>query len=262
MGAATIQELSASRAILGIGVGTPVKGSLARLRSTIHFLRTVLAGRPATLPTGESFQLSLDPGPVRVPIWVAALGPKTMQLAGELADGVLLNWCTPERVAVAAKQVRMGAESAGRNPEDVTVAAYVRACVGQEDAVAIAALQAPAAEYASMPAYRRQFEESGLGEEAAAAAAASAARPRDVPERLVRSVCLVGSAGGAASRLQEYRDAGADLPVVYPVPALETISSLEATVLALAPSPRLEFEWAPPSPRWAVDWDLHDEHGG
>jgi alkanesulfonate monooxygenase SsuD/methylene tetrahydromethanopterin reductase-like flavin-dependent oxidoreductase (luciferase family) len=263
MGAVTLQEMSASRAILGIGVGTPAKGSLARLRTTILFLRTVFAGRPATLPNGESFQLTLDAGPVGIPIWVAALGPKTMRLAGELADGVLLNWCTPERVAVAAKEVRMGAETVGRNPADVTVAAYVRACVGQEDRVALAALRAPAGEYASMPGYRRQFDDSGLSEEAAKAAAAAASGAYSgVPERLVRSVCLLGDARAAASRLQEYRDAGADMPIVYPVPALETISSLEATILALAPSPRLEFEWAPPSPRWAVDWDLHDEHGG
>lgn len=263
MGGTTIQELSSGRLILGIGTGTPVAGSLARLRASIAFLRAVFAGRQAKLPTGEEFRLSISPGAVAVPIWVAALGPKTMRLAGELADGVLLNWCTPERVASAAKEVRIGAETAGRDPSAVTVAAYIRACVGQEDPVALAALKAPAAEYAAMPHYRRQFEDEGLGAEAATAAAAAAAAGnfQEVPDRLVRSVCLVGDPADAAARLREYRAAGADLPIVYPVPAPGVISSLEATILGLAPSPRLEFEWAPPSPRWAVDWDLHDEHG-
>jgi alkanesulfonate monooxygenase SsuD/methylene tetrahydromethanopterin reductase-like flavin-dependent oxidoreductase (luciferase family) len=74
----------------------------------------------------------------------------------------------------------------------------------------------------------------GLGKEAAAAAGG------DVPDALVRAVCVVGDAGSAGRRLQEYREAGADLPVVYPVPVLEPISSIVGTILALAPQPALE----------------------
>src|SRR5207244_8133352 len=79
--------------------------------------------------------------------------------------------------------------------------------------------------------YRRQLELMGLGELAASP---------DSSEELVRALCLVGDPAPARRRLQEYRDAGADLPVVYPVPVLEPVSSLMGTMMALAPSPELE----------------------
>ena len=124
-----------------------------------------------------------------------------MRLAGEVADGVLLNWCTPERVAQARAAIDAAAREAGRDPADVAVGVYVRAAV-DDDAAAAAAVHA-AAEYAGYPAYRRQFAAMGLD-------------PED-PEAIAAAVCLVGDAGTGRARLRAYRDAGADLPVVYPV---------------------------------------------
>jgi alkanesulfonate monooxygenase SsuD/methylene tetrahydromethanopterin reductase-like flavin-dependent oxidoreductase (luciferase family) len=74
----------------------------------------------------------------------------------------------------------------------------------------------------------------GLGAHVDVAASGSA------PEEFVRALCLVGDPGTASARLQAYRDAGADIPVVYPVPALEPVSSLMGTILAVAPTPALE----------------------
>ena len=96
-------------------------------------------------------------------------------------------------------------------------------------------------EGAPIPAYRRQFERSGLAAEAAAAAAAHReGRPEAVPETLVRAVAITGDAEDARARLRAYRDAGADLPVVYPVVARDRSSSLLGTVFALAPRPVLD----------------------
>lgn len=227
MGAATVNELSYGRFILGLGTGDPGPGSLAKLARLVQFLRSALAGEEVDLGGGESYLSWLGPQPV--PIWLAALGPKTMRLAGEIADGVLLNWCTPERVRYARELVAEGARAAGRDPARVTVAAYVRACVGQEDEHALPVLRAAAAQYAAIPHYRRQFEEMGFRQEAMAAAEGR------VSDDFVRAVCVLGDAGQAQARLQRYRDAGADLPVVYPVPCLERTSSIEGTILALAP---------------------------
>jgi alkanesulfonate monooxygenase SsuD/methylene tetrahydromethanopterin reductase-like flavin-dependent oxidoreductase (luciferase family) len=144
-------------------------------------------------------------------------------------------------VAFARERIREGANAAGRDPASVTLAVYVRACVGQEPAAARAALAAMAALYASYPAYRRQFEAVGLGEQARAAAEALAqGRPDRVPEELVRRVCLMGEASEALAGLRAYVDAGADLAVVYPVPTRDALSSILGTVFALAPHPRVE----------------------
>lgn len=229
MGAATIHEMSYGRMVLGLGAGTPGPGSLIKLRRLVEFLRRVFAGDQVDLGGGEVFRLSLPPQDV--PIWLAALGPKTARLAGEIADGVLLNWCTPERVRQARGWVEEGARAAGRDSSEVTVAAYVRACLGQEEAHATAALGAALVEYAAIPHYRRQFEQMGFRAEAAAAAEGR------VPAALLDAVCLRGERASAAARLQRYRDAGADLPFVYPVPCLDPVSSIGDTILGLAPSP-------------------------
>jgi alkanesulfonate monooxygenase SsuD/methylene tetrahydromethanopterin reductase-like flavin-dependent oxidoreductase (luciferase family) len=234
MGAATVHERSGGRLVLGLGTGPAAPGALERLRGEVRALRALFAGEPVERE-GERVHLSLDPGS-RVPIWISALGPRAMRLAGEVADGVLLNWCPPERVAFARERIREGAEAAGREPSEVTVAVYVRACVEQDEAAALAALRVAAGQYATFPAYARQFEAVGLAEEAALALAAHrAGDPASVPQRLVRRICLLGGRIDALVRLDAYREAGADLPVVYPVPTGEPAPSILGTLLALAP---------------------------
>jgi 5,10-methylenetetrahydromethanopterin reductase len=234
MGAATVHERSGGRLILGIGTGAAVPGALERLRDEVRALRALFAGDVVDRE-GERSGLTLDPGSP-VPVWISALGPRAMRLAGEVADGVLLNWCPPERVAVALQRVREGAESAGRDPADVMVAVYVRACVEQDVVAALEALRGAAGQYASFPPYARQFEAVGLGAEARVAAAAHrSGAVSEIPERLVREACLLGERDAAVARLRAYREAGADLPVVYPVPAGEPEPSILGTLSALSP---------------------------
>lgn len=235
MAAATVQERSAGRLVLGVGTGPAVPGALEHLRHLILTIRRLLDGE-AVETDGRTVRLSLIPEEP-VPIWMSALGPRAMRVAGEVADGVLLNWCTPERVHDAASAIREGASAAGRDPADVTVAVYVRASLGASEDASMAALRTAAGEYASYPAYGRQFALMGLEEQAQRAAAAhSAGRPDDVPERLVRSVALVGAPLAARERLGAYREAGADLPVVYPVATSDDpVGSVARTLIAAMP---------------------------
>lgn len=236
MGAATVQERSGGRMILGIGTGTAGRGALGTLADQIAEIRALL---------GDASELSLRVEHP-VPIWVAALGPKAVALAGRIADGVLLNWCSPERVADARRAIREAAGAAGRDPDAVTIAVYVRASVGVDPAASLAALREAFGEYASYASYARQFAGMGMGEEAAAAAASfRAGRSEEIPASLVRRICLLGDPAEARERLQAYRDAGADLPVVYPalLDGDPEGASVAATLRALAPrlqaSPRV-----------------------
>ena len=236
MAAATVQERSGGRMILGIGTGGAWRGALDRLKERVRVIRELLSGETVEVHGGRTrLSLTLEAPP---PLWISALGPRAMRLAGEVADGVLLNWCPPERVAFARDRVREGAEMAGRDPSAVGIGVYVRACVGQDEPAALAALREAAGTYASYRAYARQLTDVGLGAEAEAAAAAhDAGRREDVPEALVRALCLLGDAPDAIAGLRAFRDAGADLPVVYPVPCRDPLSSILGTVFALAPSP-------------------------
>jgi alkanesulfonate monooxygenase SsuD/methylene tetrahydromethanopterin reductase-like flavin-dependent oxidoreductase (luciferase family) len=205
MAAATAQERSAGRLVLGVGTGGSAPGALDRLRTYVTELREHLSSSPLPLRAP-------------VPVWVAALGPRAVQLAGEIADGVILNWCTPDRVTAARDAIRASAEAAGRDPDTVSIAVYVRAAFSDR---ADEALLAAAGQYSSYPAYARQFEAMGVVPTAQA---------------VVEAVCLRGDPGEARGRLEAYRAAGADLPVVYPVLAPgETSDAAISTLRVLAP---------------------------
>ena len=120
MAAATVQERSGGRHILGVGTGGAAPGALDRLRTYVEEIRDLIGGSAP----GAALRLPL---PAPVPIWIAALGPRATRLAGEIADGVILNWCTPDRVAEARDAIRSAAGEAGRDPDAVTISVYVRA---------------------------------------------------------------------------------------------------------------------------------------
>ena len=216
--AATVQERSGGRLILGLGTGPSEPGALDRLRDTVAALRMAFAGGEGSV--GGARVRSPLPLPAPPTIWIAALGPRATRLAGEVADGVLLNWCTPERVATAMTQVTDGARAAGRDPADVALAVYVRAALafGSHDGA-----RAAAAEYGSYPAYARQFAAMGLD-------AAD-------PDAVMAGVMLTDPAS-AKDRLAAYRAAGADLPIVYPVlpPGDPSADAARTTLEAVAPS--------------------------
>jgi alkanesulfonate monooxygenase SsuD/methylene tetrahydromethanopterin reductase-like flavin-dependent oxidoreductase (luciferase family) len=232
--ATTVHERSVGRLILGLGPGSVGRGALDELSELVGTLRSLFAGETIER-RGRRVGLALRPSG-DIPIWISAMGPKAMRLGGAIADGALLNWCSPERVAFAKARIAEGADAAGRDPAAVSLGVYVRSWVGQDVGAAMTVLRSAAGEYASYPAYARQFGQLGLGTEADAAAAAHrAGRPENVPEALVRAVSAVGER--APARIAEFREAGADLIVTYPVPVGEPVASIEGTLLALAPGP-------------------------
>jgi len=139
-----------------LGVGSPNPSALARVRDGVGVLRHRLRAR----------------------LYVAALGPRMCRLAGEVADGVLLNWLTPEHARRSAEWVREGARAAGRPAP--RLAAYVRVALGPGGADR---LVAEGRRYAAIPAYGAHFERMGVAPEATGIAATTAA---DVPAALAR----------------------------------------------------------------------------
>ena len=260
MAASTVHDISGGRLTLGIGAGLwpssrraagpqrvrqseEAHGPLAAVREYVETVRRALAGEQVgpTVPGGSGTSLGVIPEGPPPRIWLGALGDRMIALAGEIADGVLLNWCNPERVAAARKIIAEAARRTGRDPSDVTVAVYVRACLGVERSVALEALREMTAQYAAIPHYRRQFEQMGMGEEAAIATKGlESGQLAEVPESLVRAVAVIGGRNEALGRFDEYREAGADLVLNYPVASREPLSSILGTVLAAAPSPAIE----------------------
>jgi len=153
MAAASLNEASGGRFLLGIGAGADrfldwaglaPRPPVERTRQAIIELRALLAGEA---PSGWSAQGRLRTGPASVPIYVGAMGPRMLELAGELADGALPLLFPPEHYPVAAAQVEQGARRAGRDPSSIDIAACVWCSLDEDRDRARLALAAKIAYY-------------------------------------------------------------------------------------------------------------------
>src|SRR5581483_2760318 len=139
--------------------------------------------------------------------------PSSLRLAGEVADGVILNWLPPEGVEKAALLVREAAADAGRS---VTVAAYVRTAVVEDPAEehnARVAMHEQTYAYLSLPTYANSVRKVGFGRELDAMANG---HEKSV-DTLVDALCAWGDAAAVQRQLEAFRQAGVDQVVVYPV---------------------------------------------
>ncbi len=155
MTAATIDQISNGRMILGIGSSGPQVSEgwhgvrfgkqLARTRDYVAVLRIALA-RERLEYQGETLELPLPDGPGKalkltigtvqeqIPIYIAAIGPKNTQLAGEIADGVIPTLFSPEHVSVMRDELQIGVERAGggKTLADIDIAPTVQVYVGDD----------------------------------------------------------------------------------------------------------------------------------
>ena len=227
-----------------MNTGFPLTGPLTRLRETVEIVRRLLRGEQVTYE-GRIYNLqetSLGFTLVRpdMPIYLAALRPQMIELAGEIADGVLLNWASPSYLPQAIEHLRRGAERAGRNLEDIDVACYLATAVVDEPALARPAIQRQIVVQFSMPFYSYYFEQTGFNEEAAAVSEALARGDIDaaaaaVSEEMQDEVAIVGSAEHCRRQVEARRSLGVNLPVIAPHPLIDgSVESHRATIEAFS----------------------------
>jgi 5,10-methylenetetrahydromethanopterin reductase len=160
MHAASLQELSGGRAMLGVAAGAGMfleragmtqAQPMRRTRQAVIACRALLdgtspAGAPGAGTWGDDAYL-LSPPARRVPIYVGAMSPKMLALAGELADGVLALLYPPEHYPAALAQVKKGCDQAGRAPESLDIPACVWVSVDEDRELATTALAGKLAFY-------------------------------------------------------------------------------------------------------------------
>lgn len=242
MTAATLDQLSDGRFILGLGTSGPQVSEgwhgvrfgkqLSRTREYVDVLRMALArerveyhGESIDLPLpdgpGKALKLTIAPVQERIPIFIAAIGPKNTQLAAEIADGVIPTLFSPEHVRVIRDEIQAGVDRAGEGKtiDDVEIAPTVQAFVGDDMTEArnlmrpflglyIGGMGSRDKNFYNQLVRRYGFEDaaqevqdlylSGKKDEAMAA----------LPDDLIDTVALCGPRDVVRERLRAYKDAG------------------------------------------------------
>jgi len=176
-------------------------------------------------------------------IYLAALGPQMLRLAGERYDGAALNWCSPEQTLWSRERVAAGALAAGRDPRDVRIHQYIRVCVDPDVAAARRALAKMTLGYAMnrpgadpTKGYRGHFARMGFDavltdlEKRKAAGAGDDALADDLPDELLARVGWWGRPEDAAAGFHGLT-AGLDVAIVRVVAAKD--NGVECVRLAM-----------------------------
>ncbi|MBV8773885.1 MAG: LLM class flavin-dependent oxidoreductase [Deltaproteobacteria bacterium] len=219
-----VQDAADGRFILGLGVshrpalearGIEMGNARRRLRHDTQLIRKTLNGE--TMMFGMKFRQPKKP----VPIYYAALALETARLGGELADGLMLYLCTPERMRRSAEVAHEEAKKHARKPSDVTVTVGLPVFLHNDLKRAYAAARRGLSFYGALPFYNRLLARSGF--DAPASQIMDAAKRRDaeamasaVSEEMVDALALVGPEARCRERLEQYRRSGAEIPILVP----------------------------------------------
>lgn len=266
VGAGAAAQLSDGRFVLGLGVGNPgvnqdqlglpSVSSLTAMREYVRVVRATLSGQPVHFD-GEVQQISSftssTSGIGSVPVWVAALQPGMLGLAGQIGDGVLLTLSTPEMVADAIVHVRAGADAADRDPAAVQISCVVPFVHTADPEAADIAARRMVAGYATHPAAGSLFAAAAAGTDIPAVARAMRDGDLDIAAGLVDprfAEQLVVTDNDLEKALAPYRSAGVDLPILFPIPvggswASPIDAAIEAIRTQVIPASRPLYEGAP-----------------
>lgn len=252
METATLDEILGKRVILGLGAAKTAASrhqskvsALSALSESIHIIRELLSGKNLTF-TGKIFTIedtSMGFSPPRhdVPIYVGTYpySKRTLRLAGEMANGVVLVWCTPEWVKKAANEISEGARKAGRNPSDIDITAYLVVSVDNDQDRARSACKELLASYT--PRVHRYWLHYGMVDDSDVGPVLSAFRlgglkaaAQEVSDALVDKLAIAGSPEYCLRKLIEYDGTGLRLPILYQVlgpDKARAISDIGKTIL-------------------------------
>jgi 5,10-methylenetetrahydromethanopterin reductase len=238
---ATLDELSGGRAVLGLGaggtnhraLGVRREAPVAALRESIRLIRGLLAGDEVTLEgrlvRADAARLDFEPVRESLPIYLGARGPRMLELAGEVADGVIVgNVAAAAGWRYALGHVAAGAERAGRGIDSVRLVAWVYCSVADAGSDALDAVRPMVATSLAtsrpilgdlglgLPAeYSRTMEACGWSLEEAAVVRAGAT----IPEETLRFFAVAGTSADCADALRSLLEGFPQIGHVAIVPA-------------------------------------------
>lgn len=247
---AALDEISEKRAILGIGASVkfwieqqmkvPYAKPTVAMRETIEIVRRLLREETVTFEgkvfRTEAVKLAFSPPRAAVPIQLGVIGPKNLEMGGEIGDGVLLSAMTsPAYVRFAVERVRAGALRAGRNPDDVELGALVFFSIDEDERRAREAVKPFIATFVSLLSATPEtplFSAPGITPEEirpfGEAFAAGRLAVDLVSERMIDTFAIAGSPARCREMFAELVDAGLRYPVAFEVPGIRFEDTIEA----------------------------------
>ncbi|MBI5031250.1 MAG: LLM class flavin-dependent oxidoreductase [Chloroflexi bacterium] len=238
----TLDDLAPNRIICGIGawwdplaknVGIERKKPLKAMRETIEVMKKLLAMERVTFH-GEfhhvdGIELDVVHGrrePRNVPIMIGATGDAMMELAGEIADGVVLNYCVPPEYNIEAlKHLEIGAKKAGRKLDDIDRPQLVVCSVDQDHKKAVNAAKELLTQYLAQQPHIAKA--SGTPEETIKKIQSILGWPATkeqihqamqlVPDELIERITASGTPEEVRKKVEEYNRNGCTCPILYPL---------------------------------------------
>jgi 5,10-methylenetetrahydromethanopterin reductase len=238
----TLDDLAPNRIICGIGawwdplaknVGIERRKPLLAMKETIEVFRRLLNMEQVTFH-GEFHQvdgIELDVvhgrrEPRNVPVYIGATGPKMMELTGEIADGVVLNYCVPpDYNNQAMERLEVGAKRAGRSVDDLDRPQLVVCSVDMDEDKALDTSRELLTQYLAQQPHIAKA--SGVSQDIVDEIQSILGWPARheqivqakhlVPDELVTRITASGTPEQAKAKVQEYIDNGSTCPILYPV---------------------------------------------